>query len=88
MFSPIHIIAPADYLSVNKTYTIPAGGTQLFVPIVIQADSGTESQEDFTAIISSASINAVILEPVTTVTIIDGDGNVNIKCVIISIISS
>ena len=62
----------------NETYTIPAGGTQLLVPNVIQADSDVEGQENFTALISSPSINAVILEPVTTVTVTDNNGNVNI----------
>ena len=73
-----HVTAPADYLSANETYTIPAGGTQLLVPIMIQADSDVEGQENFTALISSASINAVILEPVTTVTVTDNNGNVSV----------
>ena len=72
----MHIIAPADYLPLNRTYTIPSGSIQYLVPIVIVADSGAESLENFTIVTTNASINAVILDPIITVTIIDGNGKI------------
>jgi hypothetical protein len=61
---------PPDYLHVNSSVFIPPGVTGWFIPIEILSDGIDENDETFTV---QAFGNAIAIDPIATVTIIDVD---------------
>ena len=68
------LLAPGDYEALNTTFAIPAGSAQRYVELLIGVDYIAENSENFTVVLSNPSEGAVIVDPVTTVNIINVDG--------------
>ena len=60
-----------DYEQVNSTVSIPAGGTQHSLQLIISSDTAIENPEELRMVLSNPSFGAVISEPSAVVYIID-----------------
>ena len=64
--------APGDYTSASLEYTFMPGQTRLDIPVTIIDDTDFEGDEQFLGRLTT-STNAIIVVPVTTVTIDDNE---------------
>lgn len=76
MYIPHVLTAPGDYQPVSRVVTITPDGNAYTLSISTVADMVVETPETFAVVLSNASANTVILQPVITVVIIDGNGKI------------
>ena len=63
-----------DYQPINASYTIPTGSTEHFVHLRIENDSNAENPESLQITLGSPSVDATIMDAISTVNIIDQQG--------------
>ena len=75
-FSIWPLLSPAgfDYTAITMPVTFEAGSTRATINVQITDDNVIESEEDFTAVLSSSESNVMIGENTTTVSVLDNDG--------------
>ena len=66
--------AGSDYTAITMPITFEAGSTRTTVNVQIIDDNVVESEEDFTAVLSSSESNVMIGENTATVSVLDNDG--------------
>ena len=66
--------AGSDYTAITMPVTFEAGSTRATVNVQITDDNVIESEEDFTAVLSSSESNVMIGENTATVSVLDNDG--------------
>ena len=76
MYIPHVLTAPGDYQPVGRVVTITPDGNAYTLSISTVADMVVETPETFAVVLNNASANTVILQPVITVVIIDGNGKI------------
>lgn len=71
---PHALTAPGDYQPVNREITITPDSNAYTVSIPTVADTIVETPETFAIVLTNSSANTVILQPMITVIIVDGNG--------------
>ena len=66
--------AGSDYTAITMSVTFESGSTRATVNVQITDDNVVESEEDFTAVLSSSESNVMIGENTATVSVLDNDG--------------
>ena len=69
--------AGSDYTAIIMSVTFEAGSTRATVNVQITDDNVVESEEDFTAVLSSSESNVMIGENTATVSVLDNDGSLH-----------
>jgi predicted secreted protein len=74
-------IEGADYISVNRTITVPANSDRALLPITIKGNLKPETDKNFKVIIDSISEGTITVDSTATATIIDDDKiEVDVEC--------
>ena len=71
----VSALAPGDYEPINSTISIPAGGTESIISLLVKADNITEDPESFTLRLLNPSDGVSLGDSMATVNIVDLDGN-------------